>query len=64
MTATLVEKYLISGKTVICNYGIWHGLDVPEGQLNIHIKILNIFMLVATAKLLLGICHRRLSLHC
>ena len=55
MTAALVAKSMVLGKS----YRIWHGVDVPEGQLNLHTNILNIFMLIATATLLLEICHRQ-----
>lgn len=32
MTAALVEKNPVPGKTPIFSYRIWHRLDVPEGQ--------------------------------
>lgn len=57
--AALVEKNMVPGKTPTYSYRIWHGIDVPEGQLNLHTNILNIFMLIATATLLLEICHRQ-----
>ena len=59
MTAALVEKNMGPGKIPIYSYRIWHGVDVPEEQLNLHTSILNIFMLIATATLLLEICHRQ-----
>lgn len=64
MMSALAEEHPVPGKTPIYSYRIWHGLDVPEGQLNLHINILDIFMLIATATLLLDICHRQcVNLH-
>lgn len=54
-----VEKYLVPGKTFMQLQDMaWHGLDVLEGQLDMYIQILNIFIFIATVKLLTGICHR------
>lgn len=64
MAATLVEKNLIPGKTLTYSYQIWHGVDVPEGQLNLHVNILNILMFIATAALHLEICHRQCVVLC
>lgn len=42
MTAALVEKNPVPGKTPIFSYRIWHRLDVPEGQLNLHLRHFNV----------------------